>query len=215
VVDNSTSLNTQILRTDCVIHDSCTTAIESRAMDKVVFGLRPANLKVAYDDSANAYSLNFNEAEKLYDYIKEINCNQIKQPEIEGEVTQSIFNWKNKKGSASYGMLEVFKKLRPKPIKTYKKSIFEEYHWRKILYKVLDSNQWIVDYLKHSKNRRLKHIYDAHHLINHKFPDYNLNEVKKAVINLCNLDRKLGKPNDFELKKVTNKLLHITYNKIK
>lgn len=68
-VDSSKDLRHQISESDFIIHDGCTTAIEASAMGKVVLGLRPAGLNPAYDDFANKFSINFNTAEDVNEFI--------------------------------------------------------------------------------------------------------------------------------------------------
>jgi surface carbohydrate biosynthesis protein len=70
VVDRNMDLRQQILESDFVIHDGCTTAIEASAMGKFVLGLRPSGLNPSYDDFANKFSLNFTSAEKICEFIK-------------------------------------------------------------------------------------------------------------------------------------------------
>jgi hypothetical protein len=71
VVDNVTSLTSQLMTHDCVIHDGCTTAIEATSIGLPAFGLRPESVTYDYGKLANLFSLNFSDADKLVSYLEE------------------------------------------------------------------------------------------------------------------------------------------------
>ena len=68
-VNYKDELYAQILSSDCVIHDACTTGIEAAAFGIPVLGLRPKLSGESYNDFANQFSYNFLSARQLYDFI--------------------------------------------------------------------------------------------------------------------------------------------------
>lgn len=109
-VNNTDQLTDQIISADCVIHDGCTTAMEASALDIPVYSLRPniASSEV-YDDYANKYSLHFDCAEKLFNYL--IKHDIYDKKDVDNIAIKRVKNWKNIDCNCVIECINVFNSL--------------------------------------------------------------------------------------------------------
>ncbi|MEZ9476212.1 surface carbohydrate biosynthesis protein [Vibrio splendidus] len=95
-VDAHTPINEQIEWADCVIHDGCTTALEARAQNKIVLGLRPKLKGHVYDSYANKFSFeNFHSSNELIEWVTKFELGNIDLVS-ELDVSEDIYNFSNK-----------------------------------------------------------------------------------------------------------------------
>jgi len=73
-VDFGSSLVDHLSWCDVLIHDGCTTAIEGKAMGKIVLGLRPSIVDYDYGALANKFSKNFETFNDLANFLFQLNA---------------------------------------------------------------------------------------------------------------------------------------------
>ena len=179
-IDNATNLYQQIQNHDVLIHDGCTTAIEASAMESLVLGLRPKNLKSAYDSTANLFSKNFESSSKLLEYIRKIfETERSNDLELKG-LDDLVFGWGELKASSI--MIDVFNKDKKS------KTLFPK---KKIDFRLT---------LKHSVHELNKILFCQLE----KIPS-----VKRLVSGIENINKKYPKINFLELDRNIHKLYDV------
>ncbi|MDF1622648.1 MAG: hypothetical protein P1V33_04150 [Pseudohongiella nitratireducens] len=156
LVRDDVRLVDQILSNDCVVHDGCTTAIEAVALGVPALGLRPEGLSVhAYNPYANKFSINFHNADELFNYFVEKAGSQNWEkefvPGIDEYALQRIANWKNIEKNCGDSILNVVNDISIRPIAIVRKSssafLRTLYHFPKYFLIYLMANSKMVRHL--------------------------------------------------------------------
>lgn len=206
VVDSKTDLYQQILNHDCVIHDGCTTAIEANCIGRPVFGLRPENLKNAYNNFANNFSLNFSCHKDLFDYlIKTKICDYI-DSNCDNLAKSYIHNWKSSTINTTNSILESFNKFDIKYQNILNPSILDKFNYKIFLFKLISKTSYFNVFLK---IKRVNSFITSRQMIESKFPNLDSIELKNLIENLNTLDKNTVKYDDLVIKTISKKLILI------
>jgi len=172
-VNNTDDLYDQIKENNILIHDGCTTAIEASSMGRKVYGLRPSNLKDAYDDTANGFSVNFNNAEDLLNEISNGDFKLIKNVNAESKV----FGWGNL--NSSQFIIDIFNKDLIDNRNSPKSKIDIRLIVKKTIFQINKLSFGVLMNFKVVKN-----MVNGRDNLNKKFPDVNCNDLNEKINNL-------------------------------
>ena len=172
-VNNTDDLYDQIKENNILIHDGCTTAIEASSMGRKVYGLRPSNLKDAYDDTANGFSVNFNNAEDLLNEISNGDFKLIKNVNAESKV----FGWGNL--NSSQFIIDIFNKDLIEKRNSPKSKIDIRLIVKKTIFQINKLSFGVLMNFKVVKN-----MVNGRDNLNKKFPDVNCNDLNEKINNL-------------------------------
>lgn len=172
-VNNTDDLYDQIKENNILIHDGCTTAIEASSMGRKVYGLRPSNLKDAYDDTANRFSVNFNNAEDLLNEISNGDFKLIKNVNAESRV----FGWGNL--NSSQFIIDIFNKDLIEKRNSPKSKIDIRLIVKKTIFQINKLSFGVLMNFKVVKN-----VVNGRDNLNKKFPDVNCNGLNEKINNL-------------------------------
>ena len=172
-VNNTDDLYDQIKENNILIHDGCTTAIEASSMGRKVYGLRPSNLKDAYDDTANGFSVNFNNAEDLLNEISNGDFKLIKNVNAESKV----FGWGNL--NSSQFIIDIFNKDLIEKRNSPKSKIDIRLIVKKTIFQINKLSFGVLMNFKVVKN-----VVNGRDNLNKKFPDVNCNDLNEKINNL-------------------------------
>lgn len=188
IIDKDSDLRLQILSHDCVIHDGCTTAIEARALNKPVFGLRPSNLENAYIDYANQYSLNFTSAEDLYKYLLDTNIEDFNMPNIDKLALKSIDNWLGINGNATHKIVEQIDLLDIPLQDIVKFSWYSNFNIKTLFFKLSKRNSLFYKTASLILGEKFERFYNGRLLLDNKFGEIDLKEVRSRILYYNKLD---------------------------
>lgn len=192
-VDNESPMLKQILESDFIVHDGCTTAIEARALGVPVFGLRPDNLLNPYDAYANSYSFNFKSADSLLDFIISNDSQSWFDimPEIDELARKRISNWNGHKSAVD----EIIQFLDTLPINKQDifslngKSIkikFKNFNY-KLLYIMSNFYGFGFIFKKILGDRKIEKFISDYYMGISKFSDKSTKQFNEDLEYLCDL----------------------------
>lgn len=187
VVDKDSDLRSQILSHDVLIHDGCTTAIEARALGKIVLGLRPENLEMPYANYANKYSYNFRTAHDLMSYVINTNIEDYKQPDCTSFAVHSIHNWNGINRLATYEIVDHFCNLDVTPQKIITNSVLH-LDIKKFMFTFLRSNKFLLKSSILIFGKKAEKFFRGRTALEKKFPKIDYDKIKERIKYLNELD---------------------------
>ena len=198
-VDSTSDLRIQILGNDCLIHDGCTTAIESRALGVPVFGLRPSGLECAYDDHSSKYSYNSTSAQLLFDYLTNQPIAEYFQPDIQHISKFEIDNWGSFDENSTTRMLDVIDSFQVAVVPCPKVPALNKDTVKSVLYKVSKMsklfNRTMMFFFKDSYLRFLTGM----KISDIKHPELDIDDLNKKIKVCCEVDPRLGGLDEYKV----------------
>lgn len=190
-VDRDSDLRQQIVDHDCVIHDGCTTAIESYAIGVPVYGLRPEGLVNPYDDFANQFSLNFTSAKILYAYLSGRKNKDLEFVVTDENIDDHIANFSRNSLSSTENILLVINKLNSIPMKKFKPSSWARLELKQRIYNFFLRHSLLSLIFKGFIPQKFDKFMSGRASSDRKFPDYSAEHIRREIARIQNVDESL------------------------